>query len=125
MAKKVLWQDNTVPPTNYLWLRMDAKGKIMGLYEHNGLTWVKIAGENKFPSDNPTSGSCDGCVQTSETPNSVYVTDLSGKQITINYSQAPVPDTIVQRTSTGSIKSAKPQDSDEVVVREMLEWING
>jgi len=43
MGKKTLWKDNTMPPTNYLWLKIGQDGEVVGLYEHNGHRWIKIA----------------------------------------------------------------------------------
>lgn len=45
MAKKTLWIDNTVPPTDFIWLKLDADGKEIGYFEHNGKNWVS---SNKY-----------------------------------------------------------------------------
>lgn len=43
MAKKAVWRDNTMPPTNYLWLKIGPSGEKLGLFEWNGFRWVKIS----------------------------------------------------------------------------------
>ncbi len=47
MAKKTLWKDNTMPPTNFLWLKLDPWGEVIGLFEWNGVEWVKVKGKGE------------------------------------------------------------------------------
>lgn len=58
MAKKVLWKDNTMPPTNFLWLKINAIDEIEGLFEWNGKRWVKIA-SGEPGGDKPGSDSAE------------------------------------------------------------------
>jgi hypothetical protein len=30
---KKIWRDNTMPPTNYVWMRTNLKGELIGVYE--------------------------------------------------------------------------------------------
>ena len=46
MAKKTLWKDNTMPPTNFLWLKLDSRGNVIGLFEWNGKEWVRVNGKH-------------------------------------------------------------------------------
>lgn len=39
-----------MPPKNYLWCRHDNNGQIVGVYEFNGVKWIRI----------PTSGGGEG-----------------------------------------------------------------
>lgn len=43
MAKKTIWKDNTTPPTNYIWMRTDVSGNVIGIYEYINDSWVKVS----------------------------------------------------------------------------------
>lgn len=113
MAKKQFWKDNTTPPTNFIWCKLNDFGQIEGVYEHNGVRWVKIA------SGNSESG--DG-VPTTSKPNKIYATDLNGNQITIDYNIDIVPNTIAIRTDYGSLRGAYPKKEDDLVPSKMMMW---
>lgn len=49
--------------------------------------------------------------------NTVYGVDGSGNQESIPYSSSKIADTIVKRTSLGTIKAANPTDDDDVVIK--------
>ena len=49
--------------------------------------------------------------------NTVYGVDGSGNQESIPYSSSKIADTIVKRTSTGTIKAASPIDDDDLVIK--------
>lgn len=59
MAKKVVWKDNTTPPTNYIWMRTDASGNVIGVYEYINGSWTKVAARG-LASSNGTITSSSG-----------------------------------------------------------------
>jgi len=113
MAKKSIWIDNTRPPINYIWAKTDSAGNIIGVYQWNGTTWIKIASTVVDP--NTPKG--DGTIQ---------AVTLEGESIDIAYSMSPNPGTIVIRTDKGTILSRTPDGNDpqELVTVEMLSWNN-
>lgn len=60
MAKKTIWKDNSTPPTNYIWMRTDASGNLMGIYEYTNGSWIKIASSRAISSSNGTVISSSG-----------------------------------------------------------------
>jgi len=62
MAKKTIWKDNTVPPTNYIWMRTDAAGNVVGVYEYINGSWTKIAAARGVSSSNGTIVTNNGTV---------------------------------------------------------------
>lgn len=62
MAKKTIWKDNTTPPTNYIWMRTDASGNVIGVYEYINGAWTKIAAARGVSSSNGTITSSNGPV---------------------------------------------------------------
>lgn len=60
MAKKVVWKDNTIPPTNYIWMRTDASGNVIGVYEYINGSWTKVAAARGLASSNGTITSSSG-----------------------------------------------------------------
>jgi hypothetical protein len=54
MAKKTIWKDNSTPPTNYIWMRTDASGNLMGIYEYINGSWIKIASSRAISASNGT-----------------------------------------------------------------------
>lgn len=113
MSKKVFWKDNTIPPTNHIWCKTDGEGNVLGIYEHNGDTWV--------PVKKPSTG--DG-VPITNIPNQVYVTDEYGNQITLKYSIDPDPNTIAIRSNKGNLKTGNPVDTDDCVPLSSFSWID-
>jgi len=115
MAKKSVWIDNTTPPTNFIWVKTDEYGEIIGVYEYSNGEWVKIA------SGNNAEVSGDGVV---------VVTTLDGTETVIGYSEKAVPSTILVRTNSGVLKASTPtsesdlEDDTSVVTLEMLKWNN-
>lgn len=79
MAKKTIWKDNTTPPTNYIWMRTDASGNVIGVYEYTNGSWVKIASAKGISASNGTVLSSNGAVTYYTTMEQVAdETDLSG-----------------------------------------------
>lgn len=39
---KKIWRDNTMPPTNYIWMKTDLKKKLIGIYEWYNGKWHEI-----------------------------------------------------------------------------------
>lgn len=113
MSKKVFWKDNTTPPTNHIWCKTDGEGNVLGVYEHNGDTWV--------PIQRPSTG--DG-VPVTNIPNQVYVTDEYGNQVTIDYSVSAIPNTIAIRSDKGNLKTGLPVDSDDCIPLSLFSWID-
>lgn len=109
MAKKSVWIDNTTPPTNYIWVKTDEYGEIVGVFQYDGSTWVRLA------IGNTTTVEGDG---------KISAITLNGDAIDIPYSMDPLSSTIVVRSDTGTIKSTTPtgDDSKEVVTVELLLW---
>lgn len=62
MAKKTIWKDNTTPPTNYIWMRTDASGNVLGVYEYTNGSWMKIAAGRGIASSNGTIVTNNGTV---------------------------------------------------------------
>lgn len=60
MAKKIVWKDNTTPPTNYIWMRTDASGNVIGVYEYINGSWTKVAAARSLASSNGTITSSSG-----------------------------------------------------------------
>ena len=58
--KKVVWKDNTTPPTNYIWMRTDASGNVIGVYEYINGSWTKVAAARGLASSNGTITSSSG-----------------------------------------------------------------
>lgn len=109
MAKKSIWIDNTRPPTNYIWAKTDLEGNVIGVYEWNGLTWIKIA------SNNTTTIVGDGVIS---------AVTLNGETVQVNYSISPYPASIVVRTDNGTILCETPDGNDpqELVTVELMSW---
>lgn len=110
MAKKSVWIDNTVPPTNYIWVKTNEYGEIIGVFQHDGKVWVRLAisGES---SDIEGDGT-------------ISAVTLSGESVDIHYSIDPIAHTLVVRTDKGTILSNEPDGSDvrEVVTVGLISW---
>ena len=52
---KKIWRDNTMPPTNYIWMRVNLRNELIGVYEWLNGHWYKI---------NINSGGCDSYSKT-------------------------------------------------------------
>lgn len=113
MGKILIWKDNNTPPTNYIWIKQNAYGQTEGIFEHDGNKWVRIGGGG---------GTGDGVPVTNE-PNKIYATNSEGNQTTLNFSINPLPNTLVMRTSYGTIRTETPQDSKDAVPLELFSWI--
>lgn len=123
--KKQIWRDNTEPPKNYIWVRLNESGSYLGTYEHNGYRWVKIR-DTKSESGGSSSGTtcdCDGkFVYIKKTPEIVYATDKSGNQAEVKYSSDIVNNALVMRTSDGRLKSNPAKDLNDVVTLKDICW---
>lgn len=79
MAKKVVWKDNTTPPTNYIWMRTDASGNVIGVYEYINGSWTKVTVAKGLASSNGTIISSSGEIRYYSTMEQGSVeADLSG-----------------------------------------------
>lgn len=109
MAKKSVWIDNTVPPTNYIWAKTDEYGEIIGVYQYDGDEW------NELPISGTTNIEGDG---------TIGATTLEGEAINICYSIDPLSNNIVVRTNDGTIKANTPDGKDihEVATVELISW---
>lgn len=109
MAKKSIWIDNTRPPTNYIWAKTDLEGNILGVYEWDGSTWIKIA------NSNTTDVIGDGIIS---------AVTLNGEEVQVSYSMSPYPGNIVVRTDEGTVLGATPsgKDPQELVTVELMSW---
>lgn len=116
MAKKLIWKDNTEPPKDRIWIRLDETGNIMGIYEYNGSNWIKIAtGVNSGTSDE---------IYWTGTAENIQLITLDGTIINVTGDQAAKPNTIAARTATGQIKAAAAIEDDDVVTLKYLRWNN-
>lgn len=109
MAKKSVWIDNTVPPTNYIWVKTNEYGEIVGVFQYDGKMWVRL------PFENNSTIEGDGVID---------AVTVTGEAVKINYSIDPMLTTVAVRTDTGTIKSTTPTGKDlyEVVTVELLSW---
>ena len=57
---KLIWRDNTMPPTNYIWMRTDMNDELIGIYEWRNGRWWKIRAKSG-------SGDCSNCYSKIET----------------------------------------------------------
>ena len=112
MAKKSIWVDNTRPPTNYIWAKTDSSGKIIGVYEYTGTSWIELISKNNPDADVPTG---DGVIK---------AITLSGESINISYSMSELPGTVAIRTDKGTLMGETPsgEDPKELVTVELLSW---
>lgn len=39
---KKIWRDNTMPPTNYIWMRVNMRDELLGVYEWLNGNWYRI-----------------------------------------------------------------------------------
>lgn len=109
MAKKTIWIDNDRPPTNYIWAKTDDHGNILGVYQYNGVDWVKIASQ--------VGPSVEG-------DGTITAVTLEGETIQLNYSMSAISGTAVVRTDKGTILAKTPtgDDPQELITVEMLSW---
>lgn len=42
LNSKTIWRDNTMPPTNYIWMRTNMKNQLIGVYEWLNGRWRRI-----------------------------------------------------------------------------------
>lgn len=116
MAKKLIWKDNTEPPKDRIWIRLDETGNIIGIYEYNGNNWVKIAtGVN--------SGTSDGGYWTG-TAEDIKLITLDGTILNVTGDQAAKPNTIAARTAGGQLKASDPIEDDDLVTLRCMSWNN-
>lgn len=49
-SKKTIWRDNTVPPTNYIWMRTNIRDELIGVYEWFNGEWhrIKFGGDSDY-----------------------------------------------------------------------------
>lgn len=62
MAKKTIWKDNSTPPTNYIWMRTDESGNVIGVYEYIRGSWVRITTARGISASNGTILTNNGTV---------------------------------------------------------------
>lgn len=118
--RKQVWRDNTEPPKNYIWEKLNESGSYIGTFEFNGERWVKIK------DSNPSGGSgcsCDGkYVPLTNKPKIVYGTDENGKEKVISYSEDPMAQSIAFRMQDGRLKSSNAKEKDDVVTLTDICW---
>lgn len=121
--KKQIWKDNTEPPKNYIWMRLNDSGSYLGTYEYNGDRWVLI--KSKDTSDSGSTATCncsEKFVYISKNANVVYANDPSGKQTVIKYSNSSMNNSLAMRTVDGRLKSKPAKESDDVVTLNDVCW---
>ena len=119
--KKQVWRDNTEPPKNYIWERLNGSGSYIGTFEYNGERWVKI--KDSKPSGDGWNCTCgDKFVLITDEAKILYGTDEAGKAKFVLYSENPISSTVVTRTSDGRIKSADAKEKNDVVTYKDICW---
>lgn len=119
--KKQVWRDNTEPPKNYIWERLNGSGSYIGTFEYNGERWVKI--KDSKPSGDGENCTCgDKFVLITDEAKILYGTDEAGKAKFVLYSENPISSTVVTRTSDGRIKSADAKEKNDVVTYKDICW---
>ena len=114
MAKKLIWKDNTEPPKDRIWIKLDNTGNVTGIYEFNGDSWIKIA---------TGTATSDGGIWTGTAENMKNVS-LDGTVITVFGDQASNPNTVAVRTETGQLIAADPIVEEDLVTLKMIMWNN-
>ena len=109
MAKKTMWIDNDRPPIHDIWAKTDDHGNILGVYQYNGTSWVKIASQ--------VGPSVEG-------DGTITAVTLEGETIQLNYSMSAVSGAAVVRTDKGTILAKTPtgDDPQELITVELLSW---
>lgn len=119
--KKQVWRDNTEPPKNYIWERLNESGSYTGTFEYNGERWVKI--KDSKPSGDGGNCTCgDKFVLITDEAKILYGTDEAGNAKFVLYSENPISSTVVTRTSDGRIKSADAKEENDVVTYKDICW---
>ena len=114
--KKQVWRDNTEPPKNYIWERLNESGSYIGTFEYNGERWVKI--KDSKPSGDGGSCTCgDKFVLITDEAKILYGTDEAGNAKFVLYSENPI-----SSTSDGRIKSADAKEENDVVTYKDICW---
>lgn len=123
--KKQIWRDNTEPPKNYIWERLNESGSYIGTYEFNGDRWVRIRDKKSDGGDSGDGGNCscgDKFVPLSKNASIVYTNDSSGNTKFVTYSEKASNNTFVVRTKDGRIKSNEAKEKDDVVTFQDICW---
>lgn len=119
--KKQVWRDNTEPPKNYIWERLNESGSYIGTFEYNGERWVKIK-DSKPSGDEGTCTCGDKFVLITDEAKILYGTDEAGNAKFVLYSENPISSTVVTRTSDGRIKSVDAKEENDVVTYKDICW---
>lgn len=115
MAKKSLWIDNTVPPTNYIWAKTDDAGNIIGIYKWNSYKWEEI----------PMSVVPDSDIDLAD---GQYVitgkNQETGESVSFIVSESPVygAQSVAIRSVTGTLSGAPAVNDDEYLTRAQMCW---
>lgn len=115
-SKRYVWKDNTEPPKNYIWIRLNDSGSYIGTYEYKHGRWEKI---KEMDSGSGLEGLY---VLLKSDAKIIYANDLLGNQTEIPYSDQVSNATIAQRTADGRLKCAEAVDSDDAVTRADICW---
>lgn len=62
---KKIWRDNTMPPTNYIWMKTNIKNELIGIYEWLNGKWREIK-INDGGSDSYTKAETDALIRYTE-----------------------------------------------------------
>lgn len=118
--KKQIWRDNTEPPKNYIWERLNESGSYVGTFEYNGEHWVKI--KDKTSSEGGSCSCEDKFVPLVTEKSVVYINDEKGGFKYLSYSEEPKNGSFVVRTSDGRIKSNDAKEQNDVVTLKDICW---
>lgn len=115
MAKKSIWIDNTIPPTNYIWAKTDELGNILGIYKWNGKQWEEI--EMAVVPDGETDLKDGQFVITG-------TNQQTGESVTLIVSESPVygAQSVAVRSVTGTLSGAPAIKENEYLTRGQLCW---
>jgi len=102
---KKIWRDNTMPPTNYIWMRTNLKKELIGVYEWIEGRWrlIKIKPDGE-PSDTYTKEEIDILLQYTEqeiirkiTTGEYDLCDLTVDDFLSEESENPVQNKVITR----------------------------
>lgn len=101
---KKIWRDNTMPPTNYVWMRTNVKGELIGVYEWVEGKWRLIHIHGGGSSDTYTREEIDILLQYTEqeiirkiTTGEYDVCDITIDDFLSEESENPVQNKVITR----------------------------
>ena len=123
---KKIWRDNTMPPTNYIWMKTNMKNELIGVYEWLNGAWHLIKIND---SDTYTKSEIDLLLQATETEiirkiiSGEY--DITGLTIDSELSDTS-KNAVENRVITAALnkKLDKQEFYDSAILQEDFPWNN-